>query len=127
MTRLSFVSRDDTAQISVCESWKLPWHHGSQAIQAAPHASSIVAVLAEMVAFIRDANLQRKNHCIRTMYRSGRFICSATSAATALLTHTIDEEGNADHVLSAIAERLNLDAKQAAWPIGISAQERPGH
>jgi ferritin-like metal-binding protein YciE len=36
------------------------------------------------------------------------------SAAAALLTQTIDEEGNADRVLSAIAERLNLDAKQAA-------------
>jgi ferritin-like metal-binding protein YciE len=36
------------------------------------------------------------------------------SAAAELLTQTIDEEGNADHVLSAIAERLNMDAKQAA-------------
>lgn len=36
------------------------------------------------------------------------------TAAATLLTQTIDEEGNADHVLTAIAERLNLDAKQAA-------------
>jgi ferritin-like metal-binding protein YciE len=36
------------------------------------------------------------------------------SAAAELLTQTIDEEGNADKVLTAIAERLNLDAKQAA-------------
>lgn len=36
------------------------------------------------------------------------------SAAAALLTQTIEEEGNADHTLSAIAERLNFDAKQAA-------------
>jgi ferritin-like metal-binding protein YciE len=35
-------------------------------------------------------------------------------AAATLLTQTIEEEGNADHVLSAVAERLNLDAKQAA-------------
>lgn len=35
-------------------------------------------------------------------------------AAAALLTQTIEEEGNADHVLTAIAERLNVDAKQAA-------------
>jgi len=36
------------------------------------------------------------------------------SASAAVLTHTIDEESKADQVLSAIAERLNLDAKQAA-------------
>jgi ferritin-like metal-binding protein YciE len=36
------------------------------------------------------------------------------SASAALLTQTIDEEGNADHLLSAIAERLNLDANVAA-------------
>jgi ferritin-like metal-binding protein YciE len=36
------------------------------------------------------------------------------SPAAELLTQTIDEEGNADKVLTAIAERLNLDAKQAA-------------
>ncbi len=36
------------------------------------------------------------------------------SSAAALLTQTIEEEGHADHVLTAIAERLNLDAKQAA-------------
>jgi|ERR1700722_7567369 ferritin-like metal-binding protein YciE len=36
------------------------------------------------------------------------------SAAAALLTQTIDEEGNADRVLNEIAERLNFDAKQAA-------------
>ena len=35
-------------------------------------------------------------------------------AAAALLTQTLDEEGNADHVLTTIAERLNLDARQAA-------------
>ena len=34
--------------------------------------------------------------------------------AAALLTQTIDEEGNADRMLSAIAERLNHDARQAA-------------
>jgi ferritin-like metal-binding protein YciE len=49
------------------------------------------------------------------------------SAAAALLTQTIDEEGNADRVLSAIAERLNLDAKQAATcPVLLrSAPSRP--
>jgi ferritin-like metal-binding protein YciE len=36
------------------------------------------------------------------------------SASAAVLTQTIDEESKADQVLSAIAERLNLDAKQAA-------------
>lgn len=36
------------------------------------------------------------------------------SASADLLTQTIEEEGNADHLLSAIAERLNLDATQAA-------------
>lgn len=36
------------------------------------------------------------------------------SADAALLTQTIEEEGNADRTLSAIAERLNVDAKQAA-------------
>lgn len=36
------------------------------------------------------------------------------SAAAALLTESIDEEGNADHLLTAIAERLNIDAQQAA-------------
>jgi ferritin-like metal-binding protein YciE len=35
-------------------------------------------------------------------------------AAAATLTQTLDEEGNAGYVLTAIAERLNLDAKQAA-------------
>lgn len=36
------------------------------------------------------------------------------TAAAATLAQTLDEEGNADHLLTAIAERLNLDAKQAA-------------
>jgi ferritin-like metal-binding protein YciE len=35
-------------------------------------------------------------------------------ASAAVLTQTIDEESKADQVFSAIAERLNLDAKQAA-------------
>ncbi len=36
------------------------------------------------------------------------------TASAALLTQTIEEEGNADYALSAIAERLNVDAKQVA-------------
>jgi ferritin-like metal-binding protein YciE len=36
------------------------------------------------------------------------------SAAAALLTQTIEEEGNADHQLTAISERLNFDAMQPA-------------
>jgi ferritin-like metal-binding protein YciE len=36
------------------------------------------------------------------------------NAAAMLLSQTIDEEGNADHLLTSIAERLNLDANRAA-------------
>jgi ferritin-like metal-binding protein YciE len=36
------------------------------------------------------------------------------AAAAELLTETIGEEGHADQALTAIAERLNLDARQAA-------------
>jgi len=36
------------------------------------------------------------------------------TADAALLTQTIEEEGHADHVPTAIAERLNIEAKQAA-------------
>jgi ferritin-like metal-binding protein YciE len=62
------------------------------------------------------ASAQRIEHFEIAAYGAVRRFAEilGDSAAATLLTQTIDEEGNADQVLTAIAERLNLDARQAA-------------
>lgn len=69
---------------------------------------------------VRDVALiaaaQRIEHFEIAAYGAVRRFAQILGESTAsdLLTHTIEEEGNADQVLTAIAERLNLDARQAA-------------
>jgi ferritin-like metal-binding protein YciE len=71
-------------------------------------------------ASVRDVALiaaaQRIEHFEIAAYGAVRRFAQilGDSAAALLLTQSIDEEGNADHLLTAIAERLNLDARQAA-------------
>jgi ferritin-like metal-binding protein YciE len=62
------------------------------------------------------ASAQRIEHYEIAAYGAVRRFAQilGDSAAAVLLGQTIEEEGNADHTLTAIAERLNMDAQQAA-------------
>ena len=89
---------------------------------------AVQALIGEMEDMLQDARnetvrdvaliaaAQRVEHFEIAAYGAVRRFAQilGDNAAAALLTQTIEEEGNADHTLSAIAERLNFDAKQAA-------------